>query len=235
MKIVLLLIGHLIGDFVLQPECLAIKKKDSFKYQIIHAAIYAFVLGLVFILYDSFVKALVLFIITFVLHLLIDYLRITISENKNLRFQLITFVCDQLIHIIILYIIALYLYSFNKIGNYLNIDFQKAKLVLGILLILSPASVSIKHILNLYETKDERNVDICIDEDKIGSFIGKLERIIIVIFGIMTLYTSIALVFTAKSLARFKQLENKPFAERYLVGTLLSLLFGLIAIIIIKT
>lgn len=81
---------------------------------------------------------------------------------------------------------------------------------------------------------DQNHDDICIDSDKVGQAIGILERIVIIILGLLGLYSSIALVLTAKSLARFKQLENKEFAERYLVGTFLSLIFGLIAIMIIK-
>ena len=48
------------------------------------------------------------------------------------------------------------------------------------------------------------------------------------------MYGSIALVLTAKSLARFKQLENKEFAEKYLVGTLISLVIALLTLLIIK-
>ena len=37
---------------------------------------------------------------------------------------------------------------------------------------------------------------------------------------------------TAKSIARFKQLENKSFVERYLIGTLLSVSLALITALI---
>jgi hypothetical protein len=39
-------------------------------------------------------------------------------------------------------------------------------------------------------------------------------------------------VFAAKSMARFKQLEDRHFAEYYLIGTLLSFFFALIIAII---
>jgi hypothetical protein len=42
---------------------------------------------------------------------------------------------------------------------------------------------------------------------------------------------AIGFVIAAKSLARFKQLEDKDFAERYLLGTLLSVLIALVCII----
>lgn len=72
------------------------------------------------------------------------------------------------------------------------------------------------------------------DSDNIGSLIGILERVIILLLGALELYGSIALVLTAKSLARFKQLENKKFAEKYLVGTLMSLIIAILALLVIK-
>jgi hypothetical protein len=62
---------------------------------------------------------------------------------------------------------------------------------------------------------------------KIGSWIGILEREIILILGLMGQYGAIGFVLTAKSVARYKQLENKAFAEKYLVGTLLSALIAI--------
>lgn len=57
---------------------------------------------------------------------------------------------------------------------------------------------------------------------RIGSLIGILEREIILMLGLMQQFGAIGFVLTAKSLARYKQLEDKDFAEKYLVGTLLS-------------
>lgn len=39
---------------------------------------------------------------------------------------------------------------------------------------------------------------------------------------------------TAKSIARYKQLEDKNFAEKYLVGTLTSVLIAFLTTIILK-
>ena len=64
--------------------------------------------------------------------------------------------------------------------------------------------------------------------------IGVLERLIMLIFGFMNLYSAIGLVFTAKSLARFKNSRNGTFAEKYLVGTLLSMLIVILLLFIPK-
>ena len=104
--------------------------------------------------------------------------------------------------------------------------------ILAFLIVLSPSSVFIKHFFNYIFNKK----DICenVESDNVGALIGMLERVVILLFGALGLYGSIALVLTAKSLARFKQLEKQGFAEKYLVGTLLSLIIAILALIIMK-
>lgn len=65
-----------------------------------------------------------------------------------------------------------------------------------------------------------------------GKLIGMLERGIILTFGLLGEYGAISFVFVAKSMARFKQLEKRQFAEYYLIGTLLSFFFALVIAII---
>ena len=73
------------------------------------------------------------------------------------------------------------------------------------------------HVQELYARKEQQE-----EESRIGSWIGILEREIMLLLALMGQYGAIGFVLTAKSLARFKQLENKAFAEKYLLGTLLS-------------
>ncbi|MFW9778517.1 MAG: hypothetical protein ACFFE8_06650 [Candidatus Heimdallarchaeota archaeon] len=65
-----------------------------------------------------------------------------------------------------------------------------------------------------------------------GTLVGMTERAIVLTFGLLGEYGAISFVFAAKSMARFKQLENRHFAEYYLIGTLLSFFLALIAAII---
>jgi len=57
---------------------------------------------------------------------------------------------------------------------------------------------------------------------KMGKWIGPLERAIMYILIVTGNLSSIGFVIAAKALARFKELENKDFAEYFLVGTLSS-------------
>ena len=59
-----------------------------------------------------------------------------------------------------------------------------------------------------------------------GAIIGNMERILSAIFIATEQWAAIGVIFTAKSIARFKQIErNKQFAEYYLIGTLYSILY----------
>jgi hypothetical protein len=57
---------------------------------------------------------------------------------------------------------------------------------------------------------------------RVGSTIGILERILIVVFVLTGTDVAIGFVVAAKTLARFKLLDDRAFAEYYLLGTLAS-------------
>jgi hypothetical protein len=57
---------------------------------------------------------------------------------------------------------------------------------------------------------------------RIGATIGVLERLLIVTFVLTGSTAAIGFVVAAKTLARFKQLDDRDFAEYYLLGTLAS-------------
>lgn len=60
-----------------------------------------------------------------------------------------------------------------------------------------------------------------------GKIIGVLERALIFVFVASGNLTAIPFILAAKSLARFKQLNDRDFAEYYLIGTLSSVLLAL--------
>ena len=60
-----------------------------------------------------------------------------------------------------------------------------------------------------------------------GLTIGVLERIFTLTFVLTGQYTAIALIFTAKSIARFEELKDRRFSEYYLIGTLSSILIAM--------
>jgi len=67
-----------------------------------------------------------------------------------------------------------------------------------------------------------------------GARVGSLERLIVFLLIVAGEWGVIGFVIAAKSIARFKELEDKAFTDYYLAGTFTSILFaaasGLLAV-----
>ena len=84
-----------------------------------------------------------------------------------------------------------------------------------------PTNIFIINILQFYKpaNKESNNENT----KKVGRMIGTVERIIMLFFLLIRQYSSVGLVLTAKSIARYNKIsEDKESAEYYLLGTLLS-------------
>jgi hypothetical protein len=68
-----------------------------------------------------------------------------------------------------------------------------------------------------------------VDPERMGATIGVLERALIVALLPGGGPAAVGFVMTAKTLARFKELDKKRFAERYLLGTMASVTVALIS------
>jgi membrane protein implicated in regulation of membrane protease activity len=69
---------------------------------------------------------------------------------------------------------------------------------------------------------------------KMGGRIGILERALVVMLTLSGGPGSIGFVIAAKTLARFKELDDQDFAERYLLGTLASVTIALASALIVQ-
>lgn len=103
------------------------------------------------------------------------------------------------------FILTILIYSIGYIGGY----FIGSFLMKRIFLFVDPSI----------------NEDIEKKDRKIGRWIGACEHFLIVTFVLMTEYTAIGLIFTAKELVRSKKIGEK--ASYYLLGTLLSVSFAI--------
>jgi hypothetical protein len=84
-------------------------------------------------------------------------------------------------------------------------------------------------ILRIIQTdKDNISQNIAKGLRGAGIFVGILERAIILTLSLLNQFGAISFVFLAKSMARFKQLEQRDFAEYYLIGTLTSFFIALL-------
>lgn len=67
-----------------------------------------------------------------------------------------------------------------------------------------------------------------------GKVIGYLERLLVVALILMGSFSAVGFIVAAKSLTRFKQMDDRDWAEYFLLGTLTSFLFAIVYGIILK-
>ncbi len=215
-----ILLSHLIGDFLLQPESWIRekeKKKLTSKYLYFHVLLH-FSVAMV-LLWDMAYWKLVL-IIT-ISHYLIDLAKIyatPLFENRNILFFI-----DQMLHIGILYGCA---YYGDLIGHSLGLLGQiDWALVTATVFVTFPAAIIMEKLL------EGMSGQIELDHQSLsnaGKYIGIIERLFVLTFLVLGRWEAIGLLITAKSVFRFNDLKesnNRKLTEYILIGTLMS--FGI--------
>ncbi len=100
------------------------------------------------------------------------------------------------------------------------------KMLLGLLLAANEANLLVRWLLGRLQIKPgtialgDGRIDA--NEFNRGRVIGLLERVLIYAFVLSGQYGAIGFTLAAKGFTRFKELENRGFAEYVLIGTLLS-------------
>lgn len=98
-----LLLGHLIGDFVLQTDKMAENKSREWKWNLLHVLVVTLCIYVVTLPSGLLLNLLILF--NGMIHFILDYYKIEI--RKTLHFsELSGFLSDQLIHVLFLFIIS---------------------------------------------------------------------------------------------------------------------------------
>ncbi|WP_223198000.1 DUF3307 domain-containing protein [Maribacter arenosus] len=220
MLFIKLLLAHLIGDFLLQPNRWVIHKeanKIASKYLYLHILLHFVVTMVLLWDFDYWKLALIIAIS----HYFIDLGKL--YSNSLFRNKAIPFFIDQLLHIIVLYACA---YYGNLIGQTMFlmalIDWH---LVTAIVFVSFPSAIIMGKLLEGMSNKIE------LDHKSLpnaGKYIGIIERLFVLLFIILGRWEAIGLLITAKSVFRFNDLKesnNRKLTEYILIGTLLS--FGI--------
>lgn len=235
-----LLILHFIGDFYFQSSkiakcknatvdeccntCNSCKKNSFFnsRYLIIHTLLYLIPFLTLFFI-TKWTSAILIIIILLSSHYIID--AISCCLNKKFK-QTPIFIADQFFHICILFTINK-LFSFNC--TFLQYE-TVIKIILASLFIIVPSSIFINKLFQDLFPKDEKGRIF-----DVGSIIGILERILVLIFACFGDFAAIAIIITVKTWARSGDLKDgNNFRNKYLLGTLASLVLALIAFLIYK-
>lgn len=225
------LLAHTLSDFVIQKEStVSEKNKGKFKQFFLHAFAVAFVTFL-FLLPFKGLNPLYFALFVLLIHLLIDYLKHILDklfDKAKSNFKALTFLLDQLLHIFSLLVLsqtipllprpffASLLTDFPIIEAYILIPIVYIFVVFG-------GAHFVRLILDSVPSKKGEKAE---NANK-GKLIGILERTLMLTFWVTGNPSGIAIVLTAKSIARFKEFDDKEFAEYYLIGTLSSTLVAL--------
>ena len=257
MLFLILLLAHLLGDYYFQPQKLADKKEKQYSAVLIHSLIYAVCVGLTALVVEA---PWWVFAVAALAHCVIDSLKFALPKKKFSKAKL--FIADQALHLLTLLLLAWFSPAAvfrpwsaslgESFWGWLVLVFLVAKPVnisMGILFSKYSEAAKEERLKQLETTEEHRTQTIenpengkPSKEEKIatqevegaGALIGLFERIFVIVFVALGEYSAMSLLIAAKSLARFERItKNQAFAEYYLIGTLFSILFALLAYLLI--
>jgi len=107
----------------------------------------------------------------------------------------------------------------------------------GFIFILKEGTIIIRLVLARMSATPKRRDEPTHKDNKEydrGKLIGILERSLIYFLIIFNQVGAIAIIIALKSIARFKELENKNFAEYFLIGSLLSICIATLPAVLVK-
>ena len=234
---VLLLLAHLLGDFVLQVEWIQRRKKHWYG-RLVHSLIHA---ALAYLLVGAW-SAWLIPLVTGVTHYLIDWGK---SALNTRRFRI--FVIDQVLHGLVIAGIA-YLLSQSAFRPFWlawqpEIAWAVAVITAAYLLLVPCGGFLIGGLMVPYQAQlDRRARELAKskpgEEKKMikgfsegGRIIGYLERLLILVFVLSSQYAGIGFLVAAKSIFRFgefKESENRMEAEYIIIGTFASFLYAIV-------
>ena len=246
-----LLLAHILADFIIQPDSWVRKKKAKglrSLYFWLHIVLAGLLTYLVLMQWTNWVIP--LFIV--ITHGLIDLWKIkkerlsagqaeaedsVESKTPGPKY----FFVDQLLHLLMiilawLYLTGSYSHIFGDIAGMLS-DTRVLTIITAFLIVIWPAGKAIGKITESLR----KEISTAESLSNAGTYIGILERILVLIFVLIGQYGAIGFLIAAKSLLRVSREgdENaRKKTEYVLIGTLLSftvaVVTGLIANIIMK-
>ena len=227
-----LILAHLLGDFILQPNSWVAdkeKKKGRSIYLYLHVLIHIALTMLFLWDFNLWWVAL----IVGVSHLLIDVTKLSFQTAKTKR---IWFFIDQIAHILVIVALSLFYFPYFKLEDFFNDE--SLKIVTANVFLTVPSSIFIKTIISIW-------TPITIDHSKIqteslvnaGKYIGILERLLVFVFILVNHWEGVGFMIAAKSVFRFSDLaeaKQRKLTEYVLIGTLLSFGIAVLVGILIK-
>ncbi|MFP7654665.1 MULTISPECIES: DUF3307 domain-containing protein [Chryseobacterium] len=226
-----LILAHLLGDFILQPNSWVADKENrklKSRYLYLHVLIHT-ALTFIFLwnLQLWWVAALV-----GISHFIIDAAKLIF---QNIKTKKRWFFIDQVLHILVILGVSFYFKEFD-VTIFENQEFLK--IVMAVLFLTTPSSIIIKILLSSWTPVAEAQNNIQTESlTSAGKYIGILERLLVFIFILVNHWEGVGFMVAAKSVFRFSDLaqaKQRKLTEYVLVGTLLSFGMAVLTGILIK-
>lgn len=231
-----LLLASLLADFVFQPSRLVEWKRQKFGGLLVHVGIVS-VLSLVVGFGFWTRRYFALVVALGAVHLAIDWLKIAVDHRRTDGYwPLSTFLVDQVLHAAS---IAVLLSIFGLVpGRAAWTVLQQyiadpkywimASIYVGS---VAGGSVLVRLFIQPFANKVTGKPGLL----TAGAYIGMVERFLLTSLVASDQFGAVGFVLAAKSIARYRQLEDDPeFAEYYLIGTLTSSAIAVVAGIVVK-
>lgn len=225
-----LILAHLLGDFILQPNSWVADKENrklKSSYLYFHVLIHT-VLSFIF-LWD--LKLWWVAVLVGISHFIIDVCKLSFQNDQTKKRW---FFIDQALHVAVIGVVSLYFGEFNF--DFLkNQDFLK--ILMGALFLTTPVSIFIKLLLSSWTPVTEEENTQTESLSSAGKYIGILERLLVFTFIVVNHWEGVGFMIAAKSVFRFSDLaqaKQRKLTEYVLIGTLLSFGIAVLAGILIK-
>ena len=221
-----LLIPHICAGFYIQTPK---QQPQSSRKKIINHIIYALVTLIIPKVISANIEWRYLLAII-IFHSLISVF-ISLAQNLTKITQKQVFITEHFLHMLTLVFISYRMIQSNKTYQYITLFIHAENIteiptstiisfITKLLLIHKPANLLIVNLMRDYKPAESIETESNVQS---GRMIGTMERMIMLYFLSIDQYSSVGLVLTAKSIARYNKIsESKEFAEYYLSGTLLS-------------
>jgi len=222
MIIVKLILAHILGDFLLQPNSWvkAKEEKKAFAWQLYaHVSIHG-LLSLLF-LYD--INSWKLIASITLSHLIIDYIKLKFQTEDS---KIIWFISDQILHLIAIFLLVAYWQNSEKeLFDFLLSD-SFIILATAALFLTKPVSIILGVLTKPWSEaiSNEREKSL----RYAGKYIGFIERLLVFVFICTNHFEAVGFLLASKSVFRFgdlKESKERKLTEYILIGTLLS--FGI--------
>ncbi len=226
-----LILAHLLGDFILQPNSWVADKENyklKSKYLYFHILIHT-VLSFIFLWDLQLWWVAVLVGIT---HYIIDAAKLSFQTVKTKKKW---FFIDQLLHVLVIAGVSFYFgeFDFSFLQNQ-----EFLKILMAALFLTTPASIFIRLLLSSWTpAPDGPNTIQTESLSSAGKYIGILERLLVFTFIMVNHWEGVGFMVAAKSVFRFSDLaqaKQRKLTEYVLIGTLLSFGLAVLTGIIIK-